>query len=341
MKDKVEVVVGKHGSVSTLLNGKLHSFKDRPSLVSPDGKEKSWHKNGVYHRDGGKPAFIKVSEYEPSGAKVKTVTREWYVDGSLHRDMDKPAEHVKTKRFNKDGLLISKESIKKWYKKGVSHRDGDKPAMIEKQKKLNLASGDTDYSWDYYFYKFNNEHRDGDKPSYIHNTVTSIDGYNYSYEVVRYCKNDKLHRDGDKPAVTKKEYNEGELILSLECYFVNGRNHRDGDKPAEIRFDPDGEIVKFYKMGKLHRMDKPAFMFKTDNKVFIEFYDRGTVCEERNIFFNQYLLDELKFMSYDFNQVSPGDFPNNYLSSILFSITGKDYINGYPVTNEGEEAKWL
>lgn len=336
MKDEIEVVVDKDGNVTTLLNGKLHSFKDRPSFVNNADNERMWHKNGVFHREGNKPAYIKIMKHKSLGSvEVEIITREWYVDGVFHRDGDKPVDHVKTKRFNKDGKLISKQSIKKWYKNGSIHRDGDKPAMIEKQKKLNLESGDTDYAWDYYFYKSDQEHRDGDKPSYIHNTVSCIDGNTYFYEVVRYCKYGKLHRDGDKPAVTKTEFDNGELILNLECYFINGRNHRDGDKPAYFSFDHAGEVTKFFKMGKLHRCKEPASIIRKEDTVYVEFYSKGNVCQQRNSFFNFYLLNQLKTVSSDFDNVFLGEFPNQNLSSILFAITGVNHINGYPET-EGE-----
>jgi hypothetical protein len=65
-----------------------------------------WMKDGVYHREGDKPAFIDFD-----GSLV------WYKNGKEHRDGDKPAY------IDADGTLV-------WYKNRLNNRDRDKPAVI-------------------------------------------------------------------------------------------------------------------------------------------------------------------------------------------------------------------
>lgn len=60
------------------VNGKLHSFNDKPAAVYEDGTQ-YWYKNDKRHRDGDKPAVI-TSDMQA-----------WFKDGLRHRD-DGPAE---------------------------------------------------------------------------------------------------------------------------------------------------------------------------------------------------------------------------------------------------------
>lgn len=92
------------GRLVTRLNGKYHSYEDKPSLITINN-EQYWHKNGSLHRDGNEPAII------DSQGKF------WYKNGLLHRDNDGPAI------IYLDGLLC-------WYKHGEYHRDNDLPAII-------------------------------------------------------------------------------------------------------------------------------------------------------------------------------------------------------------------
>ena len=84
--------------------GELHNINDLPAIIHKDGAME-WWKNGVYHRDGDKPAL------DFDGFK------RWHQNGKLHRDGDEPA-------------IIHKNGAKEWYQNGERHRDGDKPAII-------------------------------------------------------------------------------------------------------------------------------------------------------------------------------------------------------------------
>ncbi len=84
------------GTMHTYLDGKYHSFDDKPSYLSPDGTKK-WHKNGLLHRDGDKPAVIRSN-----GDKV------YYQNDELHRDGDKPAYDGEDKRvYAKNGKITN------------------------------------------------------------------------------------------------------------------------------------------------------------------------------------------------------------------------------------------
>lgn len=84
------------GTMHTYLDGKYHSFDDKPSYLSPDGTKK-WHKNGLLHRDGDKPAVIRSN-----GDKI------YYQNDELHRDGDKPAYDGEDKRvYAKNGKITN------------------------------------------------------------------------------------------------------------------------------------------------------------------------------------------------------------------------------------------
>lgn len=76
------------------LNGKHHSYKDRPSITHQTGT-KEWHKNGVLHRDGDKPAHIS-----------RDGSQQWFMHGERHRDGDKPA-------------VLNSSGTKIWCKHGI------------------------------------------------------------------------------------------------------------------------------------------------------------------------------------------------------------------------------
>ena len=78
----------------------------------------AWYKNGEYHREGDKPAYIDADG-----------SLEWYKNGQFHRDDDKPAY------IGADGSL-------EWYKNGLRHRDGDKPAFIGSKGTLSWYKND-------------------------------------------------------------------------------------------------------------------------------------------------------------------------------------------------------
>ncbi|NMW64450.1 hypothetical protein HHJ78_02625 [Mobiluncus mulieris] len=72
----------------------------------PDGQKRyeEWWQDGVFHRDGGKPARI---GYYPDG-QVKC--EEWWQDGRRHRDDGKPARI----EYHPDGQVKREE----WYQDG-------------------------------------------------------------------------------------------------------------------------------------------------------------------------------------------------------------------------------
>lgn len=62
-------------SVKTLLNGKIHSFEDKPAYIKKyDSLEcKMWYKNGLLHRDNNLPAVVDFFG-----------ENRWYINGKLN-----------------------------------------------------------------------------------------------------------------------------------------------------------------------------------------------------------------------------------------------------------------
>lgn len=85
MNDKI-VKRFEDGEVRTLLGDRLHSFNGRASLVDPLNGLKTWHKNGMKHRDGDKPAVIQIK----SGVRETIVERTWYSKSNKHREVENP-----------------------------------------------------------------------------------------------------------------------------------------------------------------------------------------------------------------------------------------------------------
>lgn len=120
-------------------NGVLHSVNDRPSNI--DGIKVQWHKHGVLHRDGDRPA----AEYY-NGAQV------WCQNGQIMRDGDKPA-------------VILGNGAELYFKDGTLHRDEDKPAWIL-NKKLEYIDEEGhrggNYNITQKWYRHGRLHREGD-----------------------------------------------------------------------------------------------------------------------------------------------------------------------------------
>jgi hypothetical protein len=88
----------------------LASYRDGSHTEKWSTGSLAWFKNGYWHRDGDKPAYI-----HPDG------TLQWHKNGKCHRDGDKPAW------IDKDGRL-------EWRKNGKTHRITG-PAVIRPNNK--------------------------------------------------------------------------------------------------------------------------------------------------------------------------------------------------------------
>lgn len=100
-----DYIVDDFGTKHSELDGKLHSFDDRPAMIFSSG-EMHWYKHGKLHRDGGRPSVV-----NPSWMIA------WHVNGELHRGDDLPA-------------IIFQGVEMHWYKHGKKHRDGGLPAYV-------------------------------------------------------------------------------------------------------------------------------------------------------------------------------------------------------------------
>lgn len=97
-----------HGTQEWVKDGVWHRDGEKPARISADGACE-WWVEGVWHRGGDKPAVI-------NGYR-----REWWVNGVRHRDGDKPA--TEGSRYGSYEELV-------WVRNGRLHRDGGKPAYV-------------------------------------------------------------------------------------------------------------------------------------------------------------------------------------------------------------------
>jgi hypothetical protein len=92
----------------------IHRNNKQPAVIS--SRLKAWYKNGLLHREGGKPALIRM----PMHIKDDTPTTIYAINGKNHRDFDEPA------------IIMEGDNPRKmWYEQGVLHRD-KKPAIVTK-----------------------------------------------------------------------------------------------------------------------------------------------------------------------------------------------------------------
>ena len=124
-KKKINKVVELNGKICFYNEkGQLHSRKDKPAVIWPEGT-KEWYHNGQRHRENDKPCIE-----DDSGFK------EWRIHGNLHRE-DGPAHihpkgrkewYLNGKPHRKDGpAVIRANGDKEWWLEGKLHRD-DGPA---------------------------------------------------------------------------------------------------------------------------------------------------------------------------------------------------------------------
>ena len=362
-----QIVVSRSGFLRTYLNGKLHSFDDKPSRVSYDGKIKIWHKNGVIHRENDKPAVIKdIVQITSSGTEKHISIQDWYKNGVSHRGNDKPAGIRHEKHFS-DGQLVLDYSGKFWYIHGRKSRLNNKPSdistsihqtilphnnKVEYRKsfikmwyvkgikhrdngpafvssgKIFVGSEFIDESKETFYYKNGVIHRENDKPAH------SREYFSEDSQIIDtfFYVEGKLHRDGDKPALLKRTINNN-IETRDEKYYLFGKEHRDGDKPAIILKKPDEglDLVKYYRNGKYHREnDKPAIIINVDNKTYFKFFDNGIDTNNYKNFLGKVVLNDLKNNVPEWENIELGEYPVDVMNSILFATTGIEYSLDMP-----------
>lgn len=356
-----------NGDVKTFLNNQLHSFDDEPSYVSADGNIKQWHHKGKLHRLNDLPASVVTKNYTSiNNKKVNSVTEQWYQDGELqreenkptrhqkdiycnfytpseityikeirewnnkedsrHRDGDKPA-YVEKDLYYKEGKVTRTTVTKKWFQDDKLHRDGDKPAYSFISKALNLNEGEKLFSREEMFYKNGKKHRDGDKPAVTFMTFSNVKNEINEQQKISYYEKDMLHRSGDKPANIKVTIKNNIEHVEVEQYYLFGKEHREGDLPSTIR-DEERVTIRYCKYGKLHRANAPALIVITRERFYFGFYENDKDNKTCHDSFSQIILNRLKVLSpEDFLHIKVGDYPVAQLSSILFALSGENYLS--------------
>lgn len=277
--------VFKNGVLQTFIRGTriLHSFGDNPSQIfsrygqvlgsvdfakvrmkfTSDCAKLSWHRFGLPHRDGDKPAVCDSTTSETL----------WYQNGLIHRER-KPAYVKLIIEFTENSIL------QRWYERGEIHRENG-PAEIFTSTCRVTKFSDVKSTW----YCHDKIGHCNDSKGYFPTQITRSKIDNYCD--LRWLDDDEffLHRDGpskitydSRGNLWKKEWfivrqpddGRGPLIY----YETNGDVasviakfeepvqvlHRDNG-PAYIRYD-NGKVVEkgWYQYGKLHREDGDAFM---------------------------------------------------------------------------------
>lgn len=356
-----------NGDIKTFLNNQLHSFDDEPSYISADGTIKQWHHNGKLHRSSDLPASVVTKIYTTiNNKKVTSVSERWYQEGhpkreenkptryqkdiycnfytpseitytkeisewnnkedSRHRDGDKPA-YVEEDFYYKGGKVTRRTVTKKWFKNNIAHRDGDKPAYSFISKALHLNEGEKSFSREEMFYKNGQKHRDGDKPAVTFITFSNVKNKINEQQKISYYKKDMLHRDGDKPANIKVTIKNNIEHVEVEQYYLFGKEHREGDLPSTIR-DEERVTIRYCKYGKLHRVNSPALIVVARERFYFGFYENDKDNKTCHDSFSQIILDRLKVLSPEnFLHIKVGDYPVAQLSSILFALSGENYLS--------------
>lgn len=92
--DDMPALISDNGTQTWFQNGKVHRENDKPAVMFAKGSCK-WFMNNLPHRLDGKPSELftrlDLSTYSEIPGPSWT-ERSWHVDGLLHRDDDRPAK---------------------------------------------------------------------------------------------------------------------------------------------------------------------------------------------------------------------------------------------------------
>jgi len=103
----MDYVLDEYGNRCTYLDGKLHSYDDKPAVISPDDTQ-LWYKNGKRHRDNDLPAVIYADSEQ-----------WWFQNDKLHRD------NVKDSSFTGPAKIYANGDAE-WWIGGVKIKECDK-----------------------------------------------------------------------------------------------------------------------------------------------------------------------------------------------------------------------
>lgn len=239
--------------------GEEHSpNNDTPSSILLDSEslnpiEIEYHKNGMLHRDNGKPSLIRYND------KGEVSELSYHINGDLHSpDNNTPAKMVKT--YDK----YDSSHVEEYYKNGMLHRDGDLPALISNE------NGDSVQK----FYKDGKLHRE--------NAPAVIKKYE-NKNIIEYYNNDELH----SPDINTPSYSEtrddGTYLIR---YHKNGVLSRNDELPYEESYYDlgNGDSEKNIKFNE--RVDHPYQITEHDSPKshnIITYYHRDNFSTEKPI----------------------------------------------------------
>lgn len=193
----MEYIVEPSGDIVTKLNGKLHSFDDKPAIINIYG-DKYWYENGLLHRDANDLSSANSSLFALPAIIYNNGDEYYYRHGKLHSYNDIPA--------------ISTKKLLAWYKDGVKHRDKTKDESSELPAEIETTSENiviTKYYWNGML------HRDVEEdPARTPPAVISSNGDQIWY------KYGKRHRDGGLFALeygnSTRVWYENDVLIKFE-----------------------------------------------------------------------------------------------------------------------------
>lgn len=278
-------------SYGTFKDGKLHSINDEPSFVSRDASlgRKDWHKNGKRHRKTG-PAVVNKSTNEEfyylDGVSFKKETWENKLRQQEETNTQEPTssenqeenpDRIKYKKVKSveaayhdktfTGAVIDEEGKIAFLKEGKYHRE-DGPAFLNpKRNNRSIYEG----------WWLNGVQHNLNGPARVNN-----DGSNSYYingnwiRKENFAKEVAKHKESHPEFISIQERNEREA--SMESHKkVESYAHFDGIETFTGSVIDAIGLVCYYKNGKKHREDGPAFINTKNNPDWVpsSFYCDG------------------------------------------------------------------
>lgn len=171
--------------------GETFKFDRDTGLLTEETFYKKWYKgDGVFHRDGDKPAMVHRESKFNLAPEAYDIVWEliFYKNDEEHRDGDKPS-YVYTHNIAGGGASFFAETLR-YSKKDELHREGGKPAVLsvdfQNKTKVSYTEG---------YFENGVQHRVGEEPAYV--------DFNDSRKVVRYCQRGQLNRNGEPALVVE------------------------------------------------------------------------------------------------------------------------------------------
>lgn len=255
-------------------DGKLHSVHDQPSFVSREASlgKKVWHKNGKRHRKTGPAVVVKSTNeelYYLDGVSYKKETWENKLRQQEETNTQEPTsseneeenpDRIKYKKVKSveaayhdktfTGAVIDEEGKMAFLKEGKYHRE-DGPAFLNpKRNKFSIYEG----------WWLNGVQHNLNGPARVNNDGSSsyyINGNWFRKE--DFAKEVAKYKESHPEFISIQERNEREASMESHKRVENYAEFSGIGTFTGSVIDDRG-LVCYYKNGKKHREDGPAFI---------------------------------------------------------------------------------